>query len=270
MTTRKTRLGGGFLRNALTIGIAAASLLGWSAVGSPSMPITEFDSVAAENRLMRTIPFHQLLHKEQLAPDGTRGFGLPMPNAMRVARPNPLPPPFTTDLEWDTSEQYCAWDTIVRATHIDSTPVLTSDKTLVYTISHFAVTDTIKSDVPFTPGQIIVGYRVGGEVEDDGEKLKVDTPDSAAFKPKKSYILRLNRDKHSSAQQYYIPLVQTITVTNDKVYPISGKYGWLIGMDAFPSGSPYTDIRDTFIKAHMLKACPDARYPVAASVSRSR
>jgi hypothetical protein len=259
MNIANASLRNGFLRNAPIVGIAAASLLGLWAVGSPSLPITEFDSEAAENRLMGTIPFHQLLHKEEQAPDGTRGFGLPMPTAMRVARPSPLPSPFITDLEWDTYEQYCAWDAIVRVTHIDSTPVLTRDKTLVYTIYHFFVTDIIKSDLPVTPGQILVAYGVGGEVEDDGEILKIDTPDSAAFEPKKSYILILSRDKGASARQYYIPQVHTIIVTNDKVYPISEDHGWPSTMDAFPSGSTYTDIRNTFIKAHRLRSCSAPR-----------
>jgi hypothetical protein len=74
---------------------------------------------------------------------------------------------------------------------------------------------------------------VGGAVEDGGEQLRVFTPDSAAFEPQKSYILILRRDKNASAQQYLIPLSQTIVVTNDKVYPISGKFAWLTGMEAF-------------------------------------
>jgi hypothetical protein len=81
----------------------------------------------------------------------------------------------------------------------------------------------------------------------------------AAFEPQKSYILILRRDKNASVQQYSIPQAQTIAVTNDKVYPISGKFAWLSGMDAFPSGSTYTAIRDTFANMHKLKSCSDAR-----------
>ena len=54
-------------------------------------------------------------------------------------------------------------------------------------------------------------------------------------------------------------LIETIAVTNDKVYPISGKIAWLSGMDAFPSGKTYTAIRDTFAKVHKLKSCSDTR-----------
>jgi hypothetical protein len=186
-------------------------------------------------------------------------FGVGNPIVRRVALPSPPPPPFATELEWETFYQYCGWDAIVRATYVDSTPILTSNKGLIYTVSHFAVVDTIKSDIPFTPGQHLVVYRVGGEVEDGGEKVRIDTPDMAAFEPQKSYILILRRDKNASVQQYSIPQAQTIAVTNDKVYPISGKFAWLSGMDAFPSGSTYTAIRDTFANMHKLKSCSDAR-----------
>jgi hypothetical protein len=248
------------MRNALTIGITTASLFWFSAaVGSQSLLITDFDFRAAEQRLKDLYPFTKSLHEAERGPDGTRGFGLPMPTSQRVAPPNPPPPPFNTTLEWETYYQYCARDAIVRATHVDSKPVLTSDKSFIYTISHFAIVDTIKSDVSFTSGQHLVVYRVGGEVEDGGEKLRIDTPDSAAFESQKSYILILQHDKTASVTQYFIPQSQTITVTNDKVYPISGKYAWLSGMDAFQSGSTYTVMRDTFAKVHALKSCPDAR-----------
>jgi hypothetical protein len=225
-------------------------------IGSQSLPISDFDFTAAEKQLQGTAPLVRTsLHEAELAKDGTRGYGLPAPNVRRVATPNPPPPPFTTAREWATYYQYCGWDAIVRATYIDSTPVLSGDKTLIYSVSHFSVEDTIKSDVPFKSSQHLVVYRVGGEVEDGGEKLRVDTPDMAAFKAGKSYLLILRRDKNASTQQYSIPNAQTIVVTNDQVYPISGKYAWLSGMDAFASGETYAALRDNFIKVHTLKSC---------------
>jgi hypothetical protein len=259
MTTYNSQFGDGFMRKALAIGVVAAPLLLAGVVRSQSFPIAEFDFKAAETQLKDANPVvhHKSLHDAEREPDGTKGFGLPQPEVYRVALPNPPPPPFHTKLEWETYDQYCGWNAsaIVRATHIDSTPVLTSEKTLIYTISHFAVVDTIKSDVPFTPGEMLVAYRVGGEVEDGGEKLRIDTPDSAAFEPKKDYILILRRDKNASVQQYFIPLGQTIAVTNDKVYPISGRFSWLSGMDAFPSGSAYSAIRGSFAEVHRRKPC---------------
>jgi hypothetical protein len=237
---------------------AAAALLWASAAVSQNQSVTGFDFRAAERQLKETQPgAHTSLHELQWAPDGTKGIGLGKPSIVRVALPNPLPPPFKSELDWQTYYQYCGWDGIVRAIHIDSTPVLTSDKSLVYTVSHFAIIDTIKSDVPFTSGQLLVAYQVGGTVEDGGEHLIVATPDSAAFEPGKSYILLLRRDKNTSVQQYFIPMVQTIAVTSDKVYPISGRFAWLSGLEAFPSGSTYADIRNTFARVHALKSCPE-------------
>jgi hypothetical protein len=254
------------VRTAIIKSIAAAPLLLSTAIGQT--PPAEFDFKAAEIRLESNVDFggsknidptRRSLHEAEQAPDGTRGYGIGAPMIRRVAVPDPPPAPFKTEREWETYNQYCAWDAIVRATLIESTPVLSSDKTLIYTVSHFAVVDTIKSDVPFTAGQRLVAYRAGGELEDGGEILRIVTLDSAGFEPHKSYLLRLNRDKDSSVQQYSLPRDQTITVTNDKVYPISGKIAWLSGMDAFPSGTTYPALRNTFAKVHALKSCSDPR-----------
>ena len=241
--------------------IAAAALLLPLRAGSQTSTLPDFDPSAAEHHFREENPnrFSKTLHEFEQYPDGARGFGVSIPMVRRVALPDPLPPPFETERDWESYYLYCGADAIVRATLVDSTPILTSNKVLIYTVSHFLVEDTVKSDVPFTAGQQLVVYRVGGEVDDGGKKVHIVTLDMAAFEPQKSYILILRRDKNASVQQYWIPETQTIAVTNDKVYPISGKIAWLSGMDAFPSGSTYAAIRDTFAKVHTLKACSDAR-----------
>jgi hypothetical protein len=102
---------------------------------------------------------------------------------------------------------------------MDSTPVLSSDGTLIYTVSHFSVLDTIKSDVPFTRGQTLTAYRLGGEVGDGTDKLRIETPDMAAFEPRRTYLLSLTRDKSASVPQYALPLNLTIAVMDGKVFP---------------------------------------------------
>jgi hypothetical protein len=249
------------MRTRPIISVAGAMLLLSLRAGSQNTTLPDFEPSAAERHFHEENPsqFLKSLHEFEQYPDGARGFGVGIPMVHRVALPDPLPPPFKTEREWETYYLYCGWDAIVRATHVDSTPILTSNKGLIYTVSHFVVEDTIKSDVPFTAGQQLVVYRVGGEVQDSGEKVHIVTLDMAAFEPQKSYILILRRDKKASVQQYWIPETQTIVVNDDKVYPISGKIAWLSGMDAFPSGSTYITLRNTFAKVHALKSCSDAR-----------
>jgi hypothetical protein len=247
------------MRGALIISVIAAALLFSLRAGSRTH-LPDFDLSAAEQHFREENPYgwSKSLHEFERYSDGAKGFGVGSPTGQRIARPDPPAPPFT-DLEWETFYQYCGWDAIVRATDVDSIPILTSNKGLIYTVSHFSVADTIKSDVPFTPGQDLVVYRVGGEVEDGGEKLRIETPDMAAFEQQKSYILMLKRDKNASVQQYWMPEAQTIAVRSEKVYPISGRFAWLSGMDAFPSGSTYIAIRNAFAKVHALKSCSGAR-----------
>ena len=243
----------------ITCLVAVPLLLSATATGSHRLSIHNFDFQAAERNLRNLRHTSKNLHEAELRPDGSRGFGLPNPQAARAAFPTPPPPPFSTELEWTTYYTYCAWDVIVRAIHLDSTPILTSDKTLIYTLSRFAVVETIRSDVPLTPGQQLVAYRVGGEVVDRGERLRIDTPDMAPFEPQKTYILQLRRDKDASAQQYSIAQGLTVEVSNGKIKPIAGEYAWLTGADAFPLGAPYDEVRSTFLRVSKLKSCPESR-----------
>jgi hypothetical protein len=238
------------MRSALLIGTVTALFLVSPVVGSQ-----DFDLRAAEQRLRDPYRPPKNLHEAEVWPDGARGYGIGNPQGVRIAPPVPPPPPFRTELEWFTFETYCRWDAIVQAILLDSTPVLTADKSLIYTVSHFAVVDTIKSDAPFTPGEHLVAYRVGGEVVDAGEKLRIATPDMAAFEPQNAYILMLQRDKSASARQYSIPMRITITVRNEKVYPIAGKYAWLTGAEPFLSGRSYAEVRNTFVRVASLQSC---------------
>ena len=70
--------------------------------------------------------FSKSLHEFEQYSDGARGFGVGIPMVRRVALPDPPPPPFKTERDWESYYLYCGWDAIVRATHVDSTPILTS------------------------------------------------------------------------------------------------------------------------------------------------
>jgi hypothetical protein len=250
-----------FMRNVLVICIVVAPLLHLAVGRSQSLPLADFDHLTAEHHLKDLTPFGKTsLHEAEQGSDGRRGFGLLNPYGRRIAFPDPPPPPFGTELEWDTYYSYCRWDAIVRAINLDSMPILTRDQTMIYTVSHFAVVDTIKTDAPFTSDQYLVVYRLGGEVEDGGEILHINTPDMAPFEPHRTYILILQRDKDASVRQYSMPLVLTIAVRDEKVYPIAGKYAWLTGADEFPSGRTYTEIRNTFAKVAALKTCPETHW----------
>lgn len=157
----------------IAVGMLALSRNTPSQITSPA----DFDPIAAEHNL-REGPrqFSKSLHEFDRYADGARGFGAPNPLARRVALPSPPPPPFATELEWETYDDYCGSDAIVLAVHLDSTPILTRDKSLIYTMSHFSVVDIIKSDGPMSPGQGLVAYRLGGTVEDAGESLRIEGP----------------------------------------------------------------------------------------------
>jgi hypothetical protein len=245
------------MRSATVISVAVVALLS-STSSSQSTNPTDFDASAAEKYFkdgsaLAKNRFSKPLRDYEQGPDGARGFGVENPIVRPIALDH-IPKPFTSKLEYYSFFDYCQFDAIVLAVNIDSTPVLNGDKDLIYTVSHFTVLDAIKSDVPFTRGQALVAYRLGGDVDDGTEKLIISTPDMSTFEPTKTYLLNLERDKSASVPQYVLPLNLTIDVRNNKVYPVWGRFAWLTGWPAFPSGTPYTKIKNTFAKAVKLQA----------------
>src|SRR5580704_225343 len=115
------------MRNLSVRRIFSVSIMGLLAIGCQSAPGPDFDSDVAEQRLGRDYPLQSSLHEAERGADGARVLGLAAPNASVAADPNPLPPPFTTSLEWNTYWKYCGWDAIVRATFLSSTAVLGGD-----------------------------------------------------------------------------------------------------------------------------------------------
>lgn len=244
------------------ISVAVAALLSSTARCQSPNP-TDFDASAAEkyfkdgSALAKNRFSKPLRDYEPEGPDGARGFGVPNPT-VRAVELDHIPKPFTSKREYYSFFDYCHFDAIVLAVNIDSTAVLNDDKDLIYTVSHFTVLDAIKSDVPFTRGQTLVAYRLGGEVDDGTGKLIISTPDMSSFEPKKTYLLNLQRDKSSSVPQYVLPLNLTINVRNNKAHPAWGRFAWLTGWPAFPSGTPYTKIKSTFARA--MKLQPDCSW----------
>jgi hypothetical protein len=233
--------------------LAAALLFSWAA--ADNVGLTDVDLRAAEQHFMREFPnwFVKSLHGQDRFPDGARGFSIPDPVAQRVEIS--VVPPFRTKSEWSIFYDYCAWDAIVLAKNLDSTPILNSTKGLIFTVSHFLIVDSIKTDAHFIAGDHIVAYRIGGEVQDEGETLRIATPDMAPFKREKTYLLHLTRAKDASVPQYSLPIAPTIWIADSRVTKIPGGWGDNDRWEEFPSGAAYEDIAATFARVSKVKTC---------------
>jgi hypothetical protein len=235
------------------VGIAISVLVYLSRAVPQSDNLTDFDLEAAEQHFMSEYPglFLKSLHDYDRFSDGARGFGVGNPIAQRVKVIVALP--FATESELEVFSDYCALDAIVLAKNLDSTPILSGTKGPIITVSHFLVVDSIKSDGGFINSGRVVVYRLGGEIEDGGEILRIETPDMAPFDIGKTYVLHLTRDKAAWMPQYSLAIATTILIADSRVAEIPG---WGGHWDEFSLGARYTDIATTFARIAKLKECP--------------
>jgi hypothetical protein len=185
--------------------------------------VDDVDRAASEKRFPATVNIH---YANNRFPDGAKGWIQGTSSEVT----NTIPGGVKARAKIKASWNYCYCDAIVLAEFVSSNPPkLTKSKGTIYTVSHFKVSHVIKGS-QLTPGKVILSYRSGGEVEDEGELLRVDTPDAPAYKPGQTYLLMLEADKNASKQQYHVAEQGTTLVTGGRVYPsLPGQLGFLPG-----------------------------------------
>jgi hypothetical protein len=222
----------------------AAALLVCSVMRAGAAPPADFDGNSAERYLNMTgNPAN--LHSMTAGPDGVKA----LTTNFMLNIPRRTGPPFTDPNDWRTHAEYCAAEVIVLAKNVASSSILTSGKNRIYTVSHFQVLDTIKTDALIKVGQTIVTYREGGQVEDEGEQLRVETSNTPSYQANKVYILTLTRDHSASKLQYIAPSNGTIAVKEERIYPSLGTWAGLL------SGTSYSDVKSAFTRVGNAAAC---------------
>jgi hypothetical protein len=202
----------------------------------------DLDSTAAETHIQKIYPSHGSLHNEAVFPDGAKGYEI-YNNIDRAEGPTNI-----SKSDWKAWYTYCDFRTLVRAKNIDSTAILTDNKQTIYTTAHFKIESVIKSSVPLVPNQVILTYRLGGQVQDGGETLRIVTV-APEYKVGSDYLLLLNADSNASTLQFAASDTQTVRIKNDRIYPVGEWAGFL-------SGTAYRDVEETFDRVSKIKACP--------------
>jgi hypothetical protein len=146
----------------------------------------------------------------------------------------------------------CASDAVVLATNLSSTSYLSQAKDTLLTASDFAVIDVIKGDPQGLArvGNTVEVVRIGGEVTDQGEKLRVTVSKRPDYSPGHEYLLFLSGKTASTAMPFHADDFVTIEVLNHRVYPSRNAWG------GFEPGDSYYDVAD---RIHYLSAtfqCP--------------
>jgi hypothetical protein len=231
----------------------AAFIFALTASAAGESPLTDFDVHSAEAKFATFARTgFSTLHEVPAGPDGVKSLSLQV-EEYRSKISGPAEPPFTAVTDEQAFFAYCAFPNIVLAQNSDSLAVLSSARDTIFTISHFMVLGSLRGELK--PGDTIVAYRLGGEVVDAAETLRIDAPDAPAYAPGGKYLLRLHPDEGASVRQFTVPFNGNIIVKNDRIYPekILADHGAWAG---FVPGTEYRKVAATFKRVALLKACP--------------
>jgi hypothetical protein len=202
----------------VALGACLAASATWVSSANVLAQTSDIDRDAAERHFSAST---YNLHKADQFPDGAKGRSL-----RSWYEPGfPRPSNFKSNADYHAYLISCNTDAVVLAKYVASeTPVLTESKAQIYTASHFAVTQVIKGNALIVPGQTIVTYQAGGELADQGEVLRVETPDIPPYKPGGIYLLPLNRDNSVSVAQYSVLVEGAAAVRAARVYPSEPRF----------------------------------------------
>jgi hypothetical protein len=228
--------GNSIFRLAICVAFAVTSS---SALSMEPAPVTTDADVDQAEHHFEGLRAGPSLHTRDAFPDGAKGFIAPAPQEpgnTNIA----VPVQFKSRADWSAQITYCNADAIVVAKLLSSTPILMSTQSAIYTLSRFAISKVVKTDGTLQAAENIVTYRLGGEVADTGELLRVDMPDAPPYRAGASYLLLLKRDNGARKMQYSTPDFGTISVRNGRVFSNFGTWS------GFVSGTALTDVLATF------------------------
>ena len=152
--------------------------------------------------------------------DGARGFLQGKPIAMRVVPVFPARITSFTDYKYWSAG--CSRALIVTATSIDSSSFLAYRKQSILTQFRFRIDDVIRAPAGIGVGAIVSVVRVGGDVVDDGERLRVVSDgDGSPYLPGQRYLL-LARSSNELEMSRFVSSSPTIQVTVPIAYVETG------------------------------------------------
>ena len=186
------------------------------------------------------------IHQADQFPDGARGFyveNLPplrayTPEAGKSAKDQML------------AQSFCGAHLIVLAKAGDSVSALTSRNASILTRTEFEIVDVVKSRSGLQAGQRVSVVRLGGEVVDQGVKLRVADERGDPYIQGQTYFLALARPKDSASQDFFMRS-DPVPVRAGRIDPGSGRW------EKFLSGEKYTSMKQEILRVSRSKQCAE-------------
>jgi hypothetical protein len=222
------------------------------------------DMHAAEVRYVSLRPVRFILspsldlHSLPRDSDGARGYTISS-DCQCVATPKG---PFKTVADAEFHDKYCYDASIVIARMVSARSYLSTKKDLIFTLSQFQVTDSLKSATDAEVGKLIGVMRFGGEVVDAGETLRAQYAGQIPFTTDKTYLLELIRDAENPSSYFFG--WETILVEDGRISlpdisvdsPSTGETSFPGSWGPFKSGELVTTIHKRVAEIAAVVPCP--------------
>jgi len=205
---------------------------------------------AVESRYFTRIGPHLInLHNAEAGfPDGVKGFTEYKFNEAGWGSSRP----YANFSDKGLHARFCVSNAVVLATNLSSVSYLSQAKDTLMTVSDFAVIDVIKGDPQGVArvGNTAEVVRFGGEVTDQGEKLRVTVSERPDYSAGHEYLLFLSGKTATKSMPFHADDFVTVEVLNHRVYPSQKAWG------GFEPGDSYYDVADRINYLSATFQCP--------------
>jgi hypothetical protein len=127
--------------------------------------------------------------------------------------------PFPSEAEAEFHDRLCRTTSVVVARDIGAQSFLSDDKRIIFTLTEFQVVNVFKSSPDAQVGARIGVMRFGGEVTDDGERLRVEYSGQIPYREGQEYLLLLGRNAGATTTYFFGPNDETVVVQDGRIYP---------------------------------------------------
>ena len=201
----------------------------------------------------RSLGLHYNLHgwKYSFA-NSTKGITLQPRIAERGSTAHPPDSPYASDNEAELHDRYCLASAVLLAKALSATVAVTPSKTLVYTKNAFQITRVIKAPVATEPGGYINVVQIGGELEDQGERIGVHMKGLVPFVAGQTYLLFLSKPAQTQSPLFTLQAEhENLRIVANQVLPSRQS-----STGPFVYGERFSDLVARVVAASSKAPCP--------------
>lgn len=184
------------------------------------------------------------IHQAEQFPDGARGFYIETLPPLRAYTPKAG----ESAEDQMLGQTVCGAQLMVLAKAGDSVSALTRRNASILTRTEFEIVDVVRARAGLLVGPRVSVVRVGGEVVDQGVRLRVVEERGGALVSGQTYWLALVQPKGSASQDFFLS-GDPVPVRAGRIEPWSGRW------EKFRSGDAFAAVKEEVRRVSRRQQC---------------